>query len=254
MAKSHKDFKLRRPLPDIKTINERKALLENLHFLDETELSSKNTELLSLGNTKTGIQGRHFQKIFVWNLPAVKTCPGASHWCLSVCYNADSRKEIFPVEMWNQNRIIAKNRPQEFIDRIVSQLSDAPKPNAVRIHSSGDFFSVDYIMAWIKIVGLAKETTFWAYTRSWSIEILLEPLEELKKLPNVQLFASWDSSMPNPPLFWRISKVFRAQEDAFNTKKKGDIVCPEQFENGPNCVSCGFCMKKDLGDVLFLLH
>lgn len=203
---------------------------------------------LELGNTKTGTSGTLFATVLVWNLPSVVTCPGASEWCLSGCYTADQREDVFPISSWRGNWGAFLESPDSLAQLILGQLDDCTPKVAVRIHSSGDFFTVDYIQWWLKIVRSRPEVSFWAYTRSWRLPELRGALEELRQQPNVQLFASWDASMPQTPPGWRIAFVDSAASSG------SFLSCPEEQIGGPQCASCGFCIVDDNRDVLFHLH
>ena len=107
---------------------------------------------LENGNKKTGITGKLFEKIFVWNMPMRATCPGASAWCRLNCYNLDMRQDVFPIQQWQQNWWWALNNPVALEERISQQLSEHDsKCIGVRLHSCGDFYSADYIAMWHKI-------------------------------------------------------------------------------------------------------
>lgn len=210
---------------------------------------------LAPGNRKTGQTGSVFRSVFVWNLPAVATCPAASPWCLSRCYNADSRAEVFPIADWLDNWSWFMTDPERLAERICGQILDAEGTVAVRIHSSGDFFSVPYITFWSDIARRSAGAAFWAYTRSWADPALSGPLEALAALPNVHLFASWDRSMPRPPAGWRVSFVLDDPDDPIPEDVIGpSTLCPEQDGRAANCASCGICITARPDSIVFLLH
>lgn len=249
-------YQLKRPIPTNDVLLERAALVRTMRNLPPSQPQGLSPIGLSYGNTKTGRTGSKFRTVFVWNIPAVATCPGASETCLQYCYNADERKGLFPVEAWNENLAWYRNQPNMLMRQINSQLIQAEGCCAVRIHSSGDFFSGDYVEFWREIATVNLATSFWAYTRSWRIPELFEKLERFRKLPNVEIFASWDATMPSPPIQWRLSVVADDHLKPSNEELWGQrlFFCPEQIGRVANCASCGFCMKHDLKGVLFTLH
>lgn len=177
------------------------------------------------GNSKLG-------RVGVINRQAGSTCPGASDECAAFCY----AKKGFYLMYGHQKRY----------GESTLQLP-AKLPKFVRIHASGDFDSVEYIEFWIETAIAHPDTRFWAYTRSWNIPELLPALETLRAVPNVQLFGSTDTSMPEPPEGWRVAYLetdnrFRGME------------CLEQNGKMPNCKECGYCFKKEKGNVKFNLH
>jgi hypothetical protein len=212
--------------------------------------SNENAPLLEIGNSKIGKSSHLYNKVFVWNLPVVVTCPGSSKWCLRHCYNADSRVEKFPIDIWNKNLQHFLSDEEELERKLVNILKVNLMPIAVRIHSSGDFFSSNYIKFWLRIINQTPHVKYWAYTRSWVIPELMADLTELKSAPNLQLFASWDNTMPISPDGWRTSVVYTENEILHN---KG-IICPEQSGKSPNCATCNYCIAKNNGDIYFILH
>lgn len=210
----------------------------------------KSAPLFEYGNSKIGFSSEEYDLVLVWNLPVVLTCPSASTWCLKSCYNADERKEKFPLDLWHKNLLYFKQEENELQAILLNTLLQPDKRIAVRIHSSGDFFSVKYIDFWTKIISQTPNVRYWSYTRSWTDSALLNRLEILKSLDNIQLFASWDKTMPAPPKGWRKSFVY----DNLTINPVDGIVCPEQNGSVPNCATCNYCITKKHGDIYFILH
>jgi len=250
----NKRIQLRRSVPDEQLLAWRKGYLSTLRHIDPKRRNSGSPKGLSPGNSKTGITGDLYKSVFLWNLPAVACCPGASQWCLTHCYNADDRSDIFPVEEWAENWFWVEEQPDVLSKCIIQQLTSAAPPVAVRVHSSGDFYSQQYVAFWHKIIEALPEVNFWAYTRSWIREDLRLALEQLRRAKNMQLFASVDHTMPAPPTGWRLAVVFNAKLEPQITSKIPELPCPEQVEGGPNCASCGFCIKGGNRGVAFAIH
>lgn len=246
-----------RPIPGESTLEWRAAYLRELRSITPSDLplDEATIEGLAPGNKKTGTSGTKYKTVFVWNLPAIATCPGRSDWCVKHCYNADERADVFPVDKWRENWAQGITQRDALRSRICEQLAHAPGPVAVRLHSSGDFFSASYVNFWKEIAGTNPSVSFWAYTRSWSDLSIRPSLEELRRLANVQLFASWDNTMTEPPEQWRISVVI---DDLIMVPEHEihapNIVCPEQIGATPNCASCGYCIHAGDGNVTFILH
>lgn len=246
-----------RVAPSKSLLRWRKGFLERLKEIKPVRPSRWDAIGLSIGNTKIGKTGKLYKTVFVWNLPSVATCPGASDWCLSHCYNADSRESVFPIREWVENWWMIINQPEYLRSNIINQLSKAERPCAVRIHSSGDFFSKAYIEFWIDLVCSTEDTTFWSYTRSWTCSDLLPYLNRLRSIKNLQLFASWDITMKyNPPKGWRRSYVYVDAEAMSKHSQSNSeaLICPEQIGRVDSCASCGFCLKHRNKDILFYFH
>jgi len=190
------------------------------------------------GNTKLG-------SVFTFSLPSFSTCPGASSWCRKHCYSMRYER-LRPTcrSAYERNLLLAKN-PKRFTKIIIGILLRIL--SCVRIHVSGDFWSPAYIDAWRQICIAFPQTKFWTYTRSWIIPELLDPLIQLKALPNVELFASTDPTMPLPFPDWRGAFV--------NTDKRANgLLCRQQEGILSSCLTCGYCFRKKSGNVIFKVH
>lgn len=112
--------------------------------------------------------------VYEWNLPTGHTCPFALECLVKVnretgkfdnssnaykCYAAAA--ERFPAvrnHRWN-NFEFAKNGGVPLVPK---------KAEAVRIHSSGDFFNQKYFDTWLQVCRDNPNVEFWAYTKSLS--------------------------------------------------------------------------------------
>lgn len=124
-----------------------------------------------------------------FNLPAGFTCPFASR-CLSKadpktgkitdgpsidfrCYSAgeEARYTNTRISRWNNFealKAIGLDNIQGMSKAIKDAIEDVlpRKHNYFRIHSSGDFFTPNYLKAWMEVANLMPEITFYAYTKS----------------------------------------------------------------------------------------
>jgi hypothetical protein len=188
------------------------------------------------------------------------TCPGSSVECRSICYAVRPVEEQGAVfQMWRGNA--ASDVPM---------IPDDAK--ILRLHISGDFDTPEYIHNWLHRMLGRPDVTMWVYTRSWRVPELLEGLEKLRALPNVQMFASMDLSIPEvPPAGWRRAWIDgdvrggTPQEVAAHTEDPvthnlttfdgtPSYVCPEETKRVANCEACGYCFNGTKNDVTFLKH
>lgn len=187
-----------------------------------------------------------------FSIPAVKTCPGSTAHCRKICY-ATAGFFNFPKIKKNLEDNYQASLEDDFVDKINGQIKRSRSIKAVRIHPAGDFYSNEYIDKWIKIIKANPTLSFWAYTRSWRIPKLLPKLEELSKLPNVQLFASTDIEANDPPDWFRL-----AHEDKNWDKAEASYVkCPNQKNENIKCADCSYCFKdptKTKQNVIFKEH
>ena len=194
---------------------------------------------LGEGNTKVG------ENVMTFSLPSKTTCPGASTWCLKHCYAGRYERNRPCCRTAYEANLALTNDPQKFAETFIGVL---PRIfTCFRIHVGGDFYSPDYCDAWVQICRAFPQTLFWVYTRSWNVPELLEPLERLRSLPNIQVFASIDPDMPLPPREWRRAFV-SADERAVG------ISCNSQMGVHGSCYVCGICFRRRHGDVVFKVH
>lgn len=185
---------------------------------------------LSKGNTKTG-------HVLTYSRTPGDTCPGASDLCARVCYAKRPYKRYPSARaQWDVN---ASSADIPFIPA---------GQQTIRLHVAGDFDTAEYILAWLFTLKARPDVTVWTYTRSWRIPELLPALEKLRGLPNVQMFASVDETIPEAvPDGWRVA--FIDGDDRYS-----GITCPEQTGAKDSCADCGYCFRGKRGNVRFLKH
>lgn len=176
--------------------------------------------MISLGNWKLG------KSIFSWSLPAYKTCPGASDVCVAICYAMRGRFTAEYVQR-SQSRNWRRSRSARFVERMLTSLAKY-HAKIVRVHASGDFYSADYVRAWIRIAKRRPQTIFFAYTRSWEDPTILRQLVRLSQLPNVQLWFSGDRSMRCPPRVTGVRLCYLSVNDEDLPRWKPDLVFRER--------------------------
>lgn len=216
--------------------------------------------MLVQGNDKLGKNIWHF------SIPAVKTCPGKTKACTSVCY-ANTSYYRYPNVVAAYRKRNAFRLTARFILQIKEEIA-AKNIRIVRIHTAGDFDSAEYIRKWIAIARACPRVKFFFYTRSWRVSHLLQSILVLGSLPNVQGFFSCDKDTGPPPKHQKFASAYLAMHDddvpnfkvdlTFRDKratkmiraKDGSLVCPvERMQhkyqsNKLNCESCGICWNR----------
>tara|TARA_R100001460_G_scaffold59421_1_gene99262 strand:+ start:558 stop:1175 length:618 start_codon:yes stop_codon:yes gene_type:complete len=108
-------------------------------------------------------------RILNFSLPAYKTqnnkmvCPFAKD-CVKYCY-AQKGNYRYPSVKKGLNNRYELSKKEEFVTIMNANIL-LERPTHVRIHDSGDFYSVDYLNKWIQIANDNKEVIFYAYTKS----------------------------------------------------------------------------------------
>ena len=106
-------------------------------------------------------------RVFNFGIPAYKsasgklTCPFADK-CIKFCY---ARKGAYT---WSNVQPAFEKRYQitkqhDFVD-IMSVEIAKKKPDYVRVHDSGDYYSKAYLMKWLEIAAIHPQIKFYSYT------------------------------------------------------------------------------------------
>ena len=120
------------------------------------------SDLMSNGNLKID------KSVLIFDLLAVYTCPNCSE-CRKDCYALKAQRQY--TNTWNKrliNTYLAVNALNVLEHLLVKQLKK-DKRTAVRIHSSGDFFSQEYVDMWVRIARQFPEKSFYTYTKTTKI-------------------------------------------------------------------------------------
>ena len=171
----------------------------------------------------------------IFNLPAGRTCPGAKI-CKSMatiaadgtrrikdskntqfrCFAASSEVQYSAVYEARQhnfksiNLALKKGKAGELLNAGI-QNHRTKNTKKVRIHGSGDYFSKQYLLAWIEAARMNPDLVFYGYTKSLDLFIGLE-------LPNnFYITASYGGKhdhLIDQGHFKRYSKVFTNELEA----------------------------------------
>jgi len=106
-------------------------------------------------------------RVFNFGIPAYKsasgklTCPMADE-CVKFCY---AKKGAY---IWSNVQPAFENRYQlsktdDFIDAMNNEIK-RKKPDYVRVHDSGDYYSKAYLQKWIQVAIHNPEVKFYSYT------------------------------------------------------------------------------------------
>jgi hypothetical protein len=173
-------------------------------------------------------------KVKTWNLPSGETCPGKTAWCIANCY-AGKGNFTFPSTKKAHTRNLALSRKGSFVEDMAKECQGE---HLLRIHSSGDFYSVDYIEKWIQVAKLNPKTQFLAYTRTWRVPSFHPALRRLAALANFTLIASIDPSSDGEPVPSFMKK--RAYLEGSHGAPEQN--CMKQLRHdGSGCPECAKC-------------
>ena len=109
-------------------------------------------------------------RIYNFSIPAYKTkggkltCPFADS-CIKYCYAQKGNYTRFPKigELMEQKYTITK---QDNFILLMNEEIQKKKASHIRIHDSGDFYSIKYLQKWVDIATQNTNVIFYAYTKS----------------------------------------------------------------------------------------
>ena len=106
-------------------------------------------------------------RVFNFGIPAYKsasgrlTCPFADE-CVKFCY---AKKGAY---IWSNVQPAFEKRYQlSKTDKFIQAMSDEiikKKPDYIRVHDSGDYYSREYLDKWLKISAIHTDVRFYSYT------------------------------------------------------------------------------------------
>lgn len=130
---------------------------------------------LSEGNMKS--RGTDDTMFLTWSLPSRETCPYSTAECRKRCFA--KKNESFKNVRECRGRNLAETYKDTFVEDMIKHFEyHLQRPKAqdkliiVRIHTSGDFYSTEYLKKWVDIAEHFtdnKMILFQAYTKSMPI-------------------------------------------------------------------------------------
>lgn len=213
--------------------------------MKKTDLQGKSgTISLSFGNKK--LVSSKETMFVIWSIPAIKTCPFATKHCAESCY-ARKAERVYPDCLNARNKNWEFSKTDSFVPFMVDALHYIASLKAykkaehisIRIHESGDFYSVEYLKKWLEIAEACKDIPnidFCAYTKS--IPYLMQACKDGYNLKNSKihfLSSIWDDTKQE-----RIEETFELNLPIYTAFEKGRI--PSDYTKC-DCSDCGACRQ-----------
>jgi hypothetical protein len=189
-----------------------------------------------------------------WNITAGDTCPGRSKWCALNCYACKGNFQYSNVQSAHERNWLSTQDLASWTDAMVAEVQAwaAKGFNRIRVHSAGDFFSVDYFRAWLDVADRCPDVEFFTYTRTWRTITFAGVLAEAEARPNFTLWFSTDETTGLPESAPRIAYIL--DKGGFYSPDMPQPNCDKQMLQDANCASCGKCFHRTQTAVTFKAH
>jgi hypothetical protein len=200
-------------------------------------MNTLTTVKISTGNSK-------LQNTFIFSMPPVATCPGATDACKQDCYAIKAYKQYPNVRTaWNHNQGLSEqdNFVEIVADYLATELGSKRKTSKFRhfrIHESGDFYNQKYLDKWISIAKQFPAIEFLAYTKSGWLDFSDCPANMVVRM------SIWEDSNPRKVN----DELPRATMEGME-QRKGAFHCKPTYK----CAECRFCWASTK-DVFFTKH
>lgn len=180
------------------------------------------------------------------------TCSGCCEVCKKECYaiNSALMHHNVNIRAWGENTMLARENMSVFFSELQNFI-DRNEVSVIRAHVSGEFFSFEYMVAFIQFAKRNEDVTFYFYTKRYK---WLEDAEDVfggdleKSVPNLHpLVSEWHNNYSNPRGFAEFH-----YDDGTDPELKKMFHCPavdkKGRETGVTCAMCKRCRKAKKGD------
>ena len=209
-------------------------------------LLKNKSGIVSLSDGNKKLVSDEFTRFIIWSLPAGKTCPFATEMCYNACY-ARKAEIAYPDCLPAREKNLAFSKTDEFVPFMIKALHYIASLKAyrnaehitIRIHESGDFYSVEYLEKWLDIAEACKDITnldMSAYTKS--IPYLVQACKDGYNLKTCGI--RFISSIWADTKAERINETKTLNLPIYTAFEKG--LFDKEYEKC-DCENCGHCRK-----------
>lgn len=224
------------------------------NLFTESLIPHGNGKLLDFDNPETLERIRYAQ----FNTRAILDCPFRSAGCESVCY-ATKGNHQFPSVKDSRSRSYDESKRIDFPERMEHTIRyhmDTKRYRnsimLIRIHESGDFYSLQYLKKWVRIWERFKNDDFIRfvfYTKSFRFFLMLDEKEKdtirrMMKSGHIAINLSLDDTTTKAQ---RIAYLQMITEyplaNTYYCTEKVDDVEHDNVCDCADCAKCGTCNK-----------
>lgn len=205
--------------------------------------------LLIDGNTKLGkgvwtfstLAGNGLYNVYIDGAEyAVK---GTCVCTCSGCYAMTGRYRMQTCIVPNARKTILARLHMEFVKAAIIAQIHADKIEYLRVHASGDFFSMEYVNMWRDIIQATPKTVYWTYTK------VKEAENAFDDLPNANIVKS---VIPGKGANYGHCDYILSCYDFLKEAGKSVYICRCGVDKNQHCTNCKGCSRNDY--VLFIEH
>lgn len=206
-------------------------------------------ELLIDGNKKIGMGVWHFStlptnELFTVTINGIEytikgTCPCHCVGCYATTgnYNFPSVKSALAIRTWIVYNDI------DFFDRATRAQIEIEHIQYLRIHASGDFFSIEYVNTWYAICKDFPECHFWTYTKAVAFECAFDDLNNANIVKSL---------IPHKGVNYGHCDYILALYEYLTDHNKSVYICRCGIDKDQHCINCKGCSAHEY--VLFIEH
>lgn len=159
------------------------------------------------------------------------------------CYATSGFYNMPSVLKSNAIKTVLAREYMDFVERAIMAQIEADNIKFLRIHASGDFFSIEYIEMWRRIAKACTACIFWTYTKNPDAVNMFEGFENANIVKSVIHGFGFNFGKCG-----YILKVYKALKE----QGKKVYICRCGIDKNQHCTNCKGCSKNDY--VLFIEH
>lgn len=193
-----------------------------------------------------------------YNTRAILDCPFRSAGCEAVCY-ATKGNHIFPDVIESRIKSYNETRRADFSESIIYTINvekQSKRYNGnmmlVRIHESGDFYSLQYLRKWVKIWSAFNKDSgvnFIFYTKAFKFfNMLTDAEKDIIRQGMKDGFIAISASLDDTTTPEQIKEYLKMQANypllnVYYCTEKVESIQHDNICDCENCAKCGTCNK-----------
>ena len=206
-------------------------------------------EMLIDGNAKIGKGIYHFSTLptnQMFNVIINNMSYTVKGTCICNCAGCYATKGNYRFQSTKNSlgiRTLLIREELDFVERAIMAQIKADHIQAIRIHASGDFDSIEYLHMWQRIVKANSNVTFWTYTKVSEYEKAFDAFQNANIVKSIIPGIGFN--------FGHCDYIQRAY-DALNASGKTVYICKCGIDKNQHCTNCKGCSMNE--HVLFVEH